>query len=412
MRILLVNNHFSNSGGAELYTYNLGNLLKSKGHEVFYFATARKPYYEENYEYAKYFPEYIEYLELSKLQLIKKGFTPFYNFEAKKKMELILDEVKPDIVHINCIFFKLTPSILKPCYKRNIPVIITTHGPQLLCPSVKMMYKSKNFCKDKLCIKGSPLNCITNKCCDGSLLKSAGLTAEFIFRKIHGLYKGLSHYISPSQALADLTVESGVNKEKVTCINNFVKDELFEINPEYKKGDYFLFVGRLNKEKNVKKLLDAMLLLPEEVKLKIAGTGPEEEYLMKTAEVLKLSNVEFLGFKTGKDLDNLYKNCIATVLSCNWFENFPTSIIESFAYGKPVIGTRIGGIPEMIEDYKTGFTFELNNENEIAQNMKKLYDNSELAIQMGKNAREKAENNYRPNVYYEKLMHVYDSVLK
>ena len=411
MKILLVNNHFSNSGGAELYTLNLGNLLQKNGHEVFYFATDKKPYFEENYKYAEYFPEYIEYQDLSNIQLIKKAFAPFYNKEAEEKMELMLERIRPDIVHINCIFFKLTPSILKPCYKRNIPVIITTHGPQLICPSVKMMYKSELFCKDKLCIYGNPMYCIINKCCDGSLIKSTGLAAEFIYRRIHGLYNKISHYISPSQVLANLTIESGVDKNKVTCINNFVKDELFEIIPTYNKGDYFLFVGRLSREKGVSELLEAMTRLPKEIKLKIAGIGPEGNELKKMKKELALSNVEFLGFMVGEELELLYKNCIATILPCNWFENFPTSVIESFVYAKPVIGTRIGGIPEMVEDYKTGLTFELKNIEEMAAKIKEIYDNDELTLEMGKNAREKAENKYSPNLYYEKLIKIYNSVV-
>lgn len=411
MKILLVNNHFSNSGGAELYMLNLGNLLKKNGHEVFYFATDRRPYFEEDYKYAEYFPEYVEYQDLSKLQLIKKAFTPFYNTEAERKMKLMLEEVKPDIVHINCIFFKLTPSILKPCYKRNIPVVITTHGPQLICPSVKMMYKSEVFCKDKLCIHGNPIHCITNRCCGGSLIKSTGLAAEFTFRKIHGLYNKISHYISPSQALADLTIESGINKNKVTCINNFVKDELFEIVPTYGKGDYFLFAGRLSKEKGVRELLEAMKLLPQEINLKIAGVGPEENALKELKKELDLSNVEFLGFITGEELCNLYKNCIATIIPCNWFENFPTSVIESFAYAKPVVGTRIGGIPEMVEDYKTGLTFELKNIEDMAAKIKEIYFNDQLTLEMGRNARKKAESRYRANHYYEKLIEIYNTVV-
>ncbi|OGI26518.1 MAG: hypothetical protein A2287_08880 [Candidatus Melainabacteria bacterium RIFOXYA12_FULL_32_12] len=407
MRILMINNYFSNTGGADVYTYAVGKLLRENGHEVFFFATDEKPYFEENYEYSNYFPRNINYKSLSKLELIKHNFRPFYNFEAESKLNNYLKLIKPDIVHCNCIFFNLSPSVLNACYKNNIPVVMTLHGPQLMCPSVKMMYKSEAYCSDKLCISGNPIHCIANRCLDNSLIKSIGITSEFVFRKIHGLYNRISGFICPSNAILELARMSGISEDKLFLVNNFVDKSLFNNEVHSQNEGYFLFVGRLSREKGAHYLVKAMSKLPKDVKLHIVGTGQEEDNLK--AQSLNLPNVEFLGFKSGNELQNEYKNCIATVIPCDWFENFPTTIIESFTYGKPVIGSRIGGIPEMIDDGINGITFEPRNIDELAQAIYKFHINNELACKMGENGRLKAEKHYTPDTYYSKLIQVYNN---
>lgn len=409
MKVLLINNYFSNTGGADVYTYAVGKLLREYGHEVFFFATNKQPFFEENYEHAKYFPESVDYKLLSKFELIKQNLKPFYNFDAAKKLDLYLKLIKPDIVHCNCIFFTLSPSILNACYKNNIPVVMTLHGPQLMCPSVKMMYKTEAFCKDELCISGNPIHCIINKCVDKSLIKSIGISAEFLFRKIHRLYDRVSAFICPSNAISELAFRSGIPEKKLNVINNFTDKSNYNKLPEYSNKGYFLFVGRLSKEKGVTYLIDAMSKLPE-IKLHIVGTGPDEKEIIDYARNFNTANIEFLGFKSGQELETEYKNCIATILPCNWFENFPTTIIESFIYGKPVIGSKIGGIPEMIDNGLHGLIFEPGNIDELVNAIRLLYQDRELVIKMGGNGREKAELQYNPALYYSKLINVYDSV--
>ena len=409
MRILLINNYFSNTGGADVYTYRVGQLLRENGHEVFFFATDQKPYFEDNYEYSSYFPRNIDYKSLSKLELIKHNFRPFYNFEAEAKLDKFIKLIKPDLIHCNCIFFNLTPSVLNAAYKNNIPVAMTLHGPQLMCPSVKMMYKSEVYCKDKYCVSGNPIHCITNKCLNKSYIKSIGITTEFIFRKIHGLYSKISAYICPSQAILDLAQMSGIDSNRLFLINNFVDRSLFTNEVQDSNRGYFLFVGRLSKEKGAHYLIEAMTKLPKDIKVHIVGTGQEEENLKLQAKQHNLSNIEFMGFKSGKELEEEYKNCRGTIIPCDWFENFPTTVIESFTYGKPVIGSRIGGIPEMIDDNINGLIFETGNTDQLSQAIYKLYSNNNLVQEMGNQGRLKAHRHYTPEVYYTKLIKVYNN---
>ena len=140
------------------------------------------------------------------------------------------------------------------------------------------------------------------------------------------------------------------------------------------------------------------------------GNGPKEEELKKLAYDNNL-NVKFLGYMSREKLLEEYKNCIAGIHPCNWFENFPTSNMEFFALGKPVIGSEMGGIPEQVEHGVTGFLFEPKNVDELTENILKLYNNPDLAIQMGKNAKQKAINHYCKDRYYKEILQIYESLI-
>lgn len=123
---------------------------------------------------------------------------------------------------------------------------------------------------------------------------------------------------------------------------------------------YFLFFGRLSYEKGVMTLLKAFKELPQS-SLKVVGTGPKEEELKAFARDNGMKNVTFLGYKTGKELTDLVSNAYFIIVPSEWYENNPMTIIEAYSVGTPVIGARIGGIPEIVVDGQTGFQFESGN---------------------------------------------------
>lgn len=410
MKILMLNNFFTGFSGVEPIMMQESSLLKNDGHEVYFFASNKKPYFEEDYEYAKYFPEYINYPKLSKKELLQYAYKLFYNKEAEKKMKNYLKEIKPDLVHCHNVIFLLTPSVLKACYDLNIPVAYTVHGPDFVCPSDKLMLGGKTYCKDELCVGKNPIHCTLNNCFNDSLLKSLVGTIDFATRGIHKLYSNADIYICPSKALSKLVIKSGIPEEKVTVINNFVSNSYLAKEPNYDNKGYFLFAGRLTREKGVHYLLHAMAKLPD-INLRIAGTGSQQEELKELAKELNLKNVEFIGFKSGKDLEDEYTNCIASILPCNWFENFGVALLESFISGKPIIASNIGGIPEIIDHGQNGLLVEPGNIDQIAESIKKINDDKQLAVTMGQHARQKAERLYTAEVHYSKLLDAYKKIL-
>ncbi|MDD3150909.1 MAG: glycosyltransferase, partial [Candidatus Gastranaerophilales bacterium] len=215
MKILLINKDFSSEcGGTGKYIWNTGNLLQSKGHQVYYFANNRKPLFIENYEYEKFFPKYIDLRNLTNLEKIRYFYKPFYNFEAEKNLSAYLKEIKPDIIHCNCLHYNISPSVLNACYKSKIPTIMTIHESSKICPNGVLMYKGEEYCKQGYCISGNPLHCAINRCSNKDLFKSSIATLEYLFRKTHRLYDRVPLMITPSVTLKNLIVKSGVNSSK------------------------------------------------------------------------------------------------------------------------------------------------------------------------------------------------------
>jgi glycosyltransferase involved in cell wall biosynthesis len=217
--------------------------------------------------------------------------------------------------------------------------------------------------------------------------------------------------LCPSKAIAELAARGGVKREKLYHINNFIDENTKNNQLQENKQDYFLYVGRIDSEKGINYLIDAMKTLQKDISLHIVGSGTEEEYYKRLAEENNLDNIKFLGYKSGIELEEEYKNCIATILPCNWFENFPRSILESFFYGKPSIASKVGGIPEMIDNGKNGFIFEAGQANKLSELIKAMYSDKELSAKMGENARIKADREYNADDYANKVIDIYRQII-
>lgn len=409
MNILFINNFFSEFGGAEKIMLKEAEFMENEGHKVHYFSVNKKPYFKD-YENNKFFPDFLDYRNLSKYQAFTNILRPFYNKDSAKKLDNMLKTVKPDIIHIHNIHYHLTPSVLKVIYKHKIPTVMTLHDIRMFCPSGTLAQGSGKICQQKLCIKKNPVYCLINKCKNNNLKETAVTLAEYIFSKSQGFYNGVDKFITPSKALYELARESGIQENRLEHINNFIDESYFKSNPVYSDNEYFLYAGRLSKEKGVHFLLEAMKILPE-AKLKIAGAGPQENELKQLALSLNLNNVEFLGCLDKEKLLETYNGCISTVLPCNWFEIFGLTLAESLCLGKPVIASNLGAIPEIIENGKTGIAIEPAKPEKIAVSMKKFIENRDLVYEMGKNGRKKAEELYIPQLHFEKLLNLYKQLL-
>lgn len=399
---------FSPFGGGEVIAYNTFKLFEERGHETYFFATDNKPYFEKDYKYSKYFPKYANSIK----NFIINPTKYYWNNEAKNNFEKMLNDVQPDIVHIHGIRW-LTYSILEPCVKHNIPVVQTVHDSSFVCPVSTLLKNNKTYCSNIECRKGNYINCVLNNC-DKKGFEGSFRNALFdvVALKTHS-YNKISKFITPSEALRQLILNAdiGITEDKIVAVNNFLEDSFIQKPVDYSNKGYFLFSGRLSEEKGVQYLLEATKNLPKEIEFHIAGNGPKEKEFKQFADDNNL-NVKFLGFMQRDKLLEEYKNCISGIHPCNWFENFPTSNMEFFALGKPVIGSKMGGISEQIEDGVTGFLFEPTNVDKLAENILKLYNNPDLAIELGKNAKQKALNQYSKDRYYNEILNVYKSVIK
>ena len=413
MKILFLHNYFHIKSGSNSIMFQEAELLKKNGHGVYYFCTDKKPYYDENYEFLEYFPKHIDFKNLSFLEKITNFYKPFYNPEAVKKLGMFLDKIKPDIIHEHTTSFHLTPAVLNECYKRKIPVILTIHGPGFLCPSGTLMLGQKKLCEKIYCKGLNKHNCLINKCIEDNLINKLFKISIYSFYEMMGFYKRISAFICPGESFMDFTAKTGINKNKLNLIQNFAGKKYLEIQPEFKTNNsYFLYVGRLEKEKGVNFLTNAAKLLPEEIEIHLVGNGSEKDLLKRFAEKHSLRNIKFQGFKSGLELEEEYRNCIASILPSNCFEAFGLTIVESFCFGKPVIASNIGGITEIIDNYENGILIKPGNVEELANAIKFLYENPKKAIEFGINGRKKTELLFIPEIHYEKLIKLYSKVVK
>lgn len=406
MRILIENEIFKHSGGTETISIHTFEMLKRNGHDVFFFATDKEPYYIESYEYSKYFPRFV----YSTKEYLKNPIAYYWNFEAAKLFEQMLDDVKPDIVHFNLL---ISPSIIDICHKKKIPIVMTLHVPAPLCPASNMLYKNSGYCKNFGCKSGNYWHCVLNKCKNNSIENSIRKALLSYIYKKSNTYSNIDRLICCSNALKKFCEQTdiGLNKDNIVVINNFISNEELQTIPCYNNKGYFLYIGRLVKEKGIHYLLEAMKDLPREIKLKIVGTGKEEKNLKQYAKENSLSNVEFVGFKNREEIQEYYQNCIAAILPCNWFEIFGMTNIESFINGKPVIASNIGGIPEIIEHNINGLLFEPANVEQLRESILTYWNNPELVFEHGKNAYQKVITQYTEERYYKELINVYNEVI-
>lgn len=398
MRILLVNKYFYRKGGAETYFFALSEGLRALGHDVAFFSM-QHPNNESSY-WSKYFVSEKDYVgDISAFKKVQEASTLIYSFEARRKFEALLEEFKPDVIHMNNVHRQLTLSILDAPYlkKHHVPVVYTAHDYILLCPAYTMVNGRGEVCD--ACLDKHFIHATKNVCVKGSRAKSALASMEAEFLKLHHSYDKIDLIIAPSEFMKSKLEEGGF-AGKVVALQNFLTDSQMEmarkVSNTHKfedavdgKRPYFLFFGRLSKEKGILTLVKAFLqaaglgkgagsetgagaghneVLPDTWDLHIVGDGPEREaieQLIASAGPQAVSRIHLLGYKNGEDLQREVGNARFSVLSSEWRENMPYSGLESLAAQTPIIGACIGGIPELVEEGKTGFTFESGNVSDL-----------------------------------------------
>lgn len=428
MRILLVNKYFYRKGGAETYFFALAEGLRALGHEVAFFSM-QHPNNESSY-WSKYFVSEKDYVgDISAFKKVQEASTLIYSFEARRKFEALLEEFKPDVIHMNNVHRQLTLSILDAPYlkKHHVPVVYTAHDYILVCPAYTMVNGHGEVCD--ACLDKHFIHAVKNVCVKGSRAKSALATMEAEFLKFHHAYDKIDLIVAPSKFMKSKLDEGGF-AGKTVAMQNFLTDSQMAMGARvantHKFEDaqsgarpYFLFFGRLSKEKGILTLVRAFLkatgltapydstesdgavhrtaessevandetFLPSNWDLHIVGDGTERseiERLVADAGSEAASRIQLLGYKFGEDLQREVGNARFSVLSSEWRENMPYSGLESLAAQTPVIGANIGGIPELVVEGQTGFAFKSGNVDDLTRTFLKaslVHKNNYQAMQ-------------------------------
>lgn len=401
MRILLVHKFFNYNGGADVFFFEVGRVLKERGHEVAYFSTKSDKNLES--EWSGFFIEAPNFKSGNPIKKLKALYNIPYNKAAKKKFAELLDYFKPDLVHCFNIMTQISPSILFAAKEREIPVVISLNDYKHICPCYKLFHHGK-ICEE--CRGGSFFNCIRHKCAHDSIAFSFASAIESYVHSWIKVYNQISLFLFASDFMAE-TTESfwGKKLNRGKLMNPFK----VPTDPDYKEGEYGLYFGRLIDEKGVDILLKAIEKTPK-VPFVIVGNGPEEKSLREYAEQRDIKNVKFVGPKWGVELDEYLNNCRFVVVPSTWHENFPYVILQAFAAGKPVVGSRRGGIPEMITSDR-GYLYEANDVDSLSNYLDHLWANPSLCIEMGKSGRKYVEDTFNDERFYSNIVKNYNMVL-
>lgn len=407
MKILLINKFHYRRGGSE--TYYLGQIeaLKALGHEVICFAMQDD--HNLPCDQAEYFVSNVDYNngDLKSKILSVKSF--FYSKEAEEKMKRLIEKEHPDIAHIGLLHRQITFSVVEVLKKYHIPVVMTMHDLIFSCPNYTMLCKGK-ICEK--CVKGSSLNCVKNKCVKGSFSKSMLAAAEKVYLKKKHYYDDIDLYITECDLYRNLMKLSRITKSRIITMTNFLPMEQ-EYGYKKEHENYILYFGRFSEEKGIITLLKAHQNLDCRYKLIIVGAGPQKNQITDFINMHGLKNVELPGPIYGSEMERIIEKSKMVIVPSEWYENCPYALLQALAKGKIVIASRIGGLPELIEDKKTGFLFTAGDETELSKSIDHVMNMSEEDYDvMSEEISRKAFERHNWKSYFDVLIREYENLIK
>lgn len=384
MKILLANKFYYHRGGDCIYTLNLEKLLRARGHSVAVYAMN----YPENEtsEWSRYWPK-----NMSKLDAFTR---PFGAQQVKKGFTKLLNDFRPDVVHLNNIHTQLSPVIAQIAHEKGIRVVWTLHDSKLVCPCYTCMREGK-WCTECFTDKKAV---IRHRCMPGGI---PGAVIGYLEAKKWNkdkLQEYIDLFLPPSQFMADTCIAGGYERKKFRVLCNFIDVSKVQ-NPSFDKGDYYVFLGRLTAVKGIQTLCKAASQL--EKKLIVIGGGELEDELRR--EYAGNGNIEFKGQMQWNDFRPILEGARFMVLPAEWSENNPLTVIEAQSLGTPVLGAHIGGIPELIEEDVNGMTFRSGDVEDLKEKIEKMM-NAKFDY---KTIAEKAVSRYSSDAYIEKLLAYY-----
>lgn len=400
MRILIASKFFYMRGGAELVAINTRRMLQEHGHDVRVLAMS----YPENMQLPEQdgFPS--EVCLFGSLADRLRGARRMLGVgDVRKCVHQALDEFKPDVVHMHNVHSYLSPYVAEAAKKRGVRVVWTLHDYKAVCPSYSCRRPDGTICEECFTRPGAVLR---HRCMKGSLPASVMAYIEARRWSRRRLERCVDTYIAPSAFMAEKMEQAGFDRRKIEVLCNFADPDklatLASAPPAGPAGEpYFCYIGRLSYEKGVETMLQAAVQAG--VSLKVAGRGPLLETLRDRYG--SRPGVEFLGHLDAPDVAVLLRGAVASVLPSEWYENNPLGVIESLSAGTPVIGARMGGIPELIEEPKDGFTYPAFDVPALAEAMTRLLDTAFDRADM----KRRAAARFGQAAHYARLISIYKS---
>ncbi|MBR3311403.1 MAG: glycosyltransferase family 4 protein [Solobacterium sp.] len=408
MKVIVANYRYFIAGGPEKYMFKFMEAARKRGIEVIPFSVSN-PQNEES-EYSNFFAKprtrELMYSDTKKTvsNLIGMIRATTWNFDAERRLRNLIKTTKPDAVYILHEVNHLSPSIIRAAKKEGVRVVHRISDFFMLCPKYDFL------CGDQICeacLNGRYSMALKNRCVKGSLFGTALRILGMKIYKWTRVFDDVDSYICTCEFSKNKLIAGGINDNKIFCVPTFIDGKA--ITPNYTHRKYFLFLGRLAHQKGARYAIEAMSYLKKtDYVLKITGKltdSPEDKALQEYISTNNLNEkIEFVGFKSGAELDDLIRYSTSILCPAIWYENMPNTVIEAYAYGKPVIASRVGSLAEIVEDGKTGYLFEMKNAEDLADKMLRFVNNDALSGELGKMARQECLLKYNEDRHMEKVI--------
>ncbi len=402
MNVCFANNYLYMRGGSERVMFAEADMLRRSGHTVTFFS--RRGSQDIETAHADYYPPLVDVNTLGALGKLRQMPKIVYNYETARAFRRFLGDVRPQALHAHNIYGGLTASVLDVIGDAGIPAVLTVHDYKLVCPSYLALNHGQ-VCD--ACGVGHFYRCLLKRCHKSDLAASAVYTVEAYVTKVWRKYAPVRVFICPSRFMMRKLEVSGWAADRLAYLPNSI--DASAVSPAIGEGNYALYVGRLSAEKGLMTLLNAVEGL--DLPLRIVGDGPLRGELEAHIEGHAMCDrVRLIGHLSGDALADAYRGAAFCVMPSEWYENAPMAALEAFAYGKPVLGADIGGIPELVEEGKTGFLFPSRDAAALRNRMQEMWRERGSLGDLGAPARRIVETVFSHERHLESLLDIYSAV--
>ena len=397
MKILFINEKYNKIGGISSYLTSTEKALNKKGIETFFFCLSKDRSYKKGNTYIYNCKDYKNWIDF----LIRHNY---FDIKLYKQLRKYIKKINPNIIHLQNIW--ASPyTFLRAC--KGFKTIQTIHDYKSICPT-NWYIKKSNL---KICTGDVGIKCWLNSCIKFSTYL---FDYKLSLNKIALFNKYINLFICPSKKLKFHIEKHGF--KNTAYLPYSIDIDLWKQKSKKIMSDKIIYVGRLEKEKGIFWLVKAFSTVIKKIpsaELIIIGKGKEETNLKIFIKKLKLEKaIEFKGALNHSIIIKSYKDACISIVPSIYMEQFGITMIESMAMETPVIGSDIGGIPELIENDINGYLINVFDTKNLAEKMIFLLKNKKIAVRMGKEGRKKIEKNFDIENNIDNLISEYNQIIK
>jgi glycosyltransferase involved in cell wall biosynthesis len=367
MKICLINSQFDTDSpsGARNYVHRVSKKLQDRSHEVSILTT--EPYNgtdallankttEDGLDVYRFYPANVSHRgDGTGSNILTKGLwhgIDSINPHSKRVAGRLFDRLDPDVIHTNNLV-GISPAVARAAASSDARHVHTLHDYSLICPRSNLLRKFTAPEGERTVCEDPPTPC------------------RLLARQKRRMIGQPDIVTGLSQHVIDTHLKHGFFNNCSTKRILLGTESVLEAPPPIPDDPSILFVGKQDESKGIGTLLDAAPHMPD-VTIHICGSGPHENETERRAATL--DNVRYHGYVSNDRLKQLRQASTAAIVPSIWMEVYGITIVEAFSMGLPVIGSDIGGIPELVEDGERGYTFTPKSVDDLVAAVERVLD--------------------------------------